>query len=153
MRYFNTFLEESWKDIHSISDKIGSTVFFWPEIRDLRGWTMPRGGRPHASWMRQVECYLKDTGMAAWRLPGRWPDGGRRNTVARWTRRRAAPAYAPIPDLQYPIPIPSSWMSSLISVRQLLRNKPWRASVLWNCVTHCYHRHLHPVPFHRKTMR
>ena len=35
----------------------------------------------------------------AWRLPGRWPDGGRRRTVARWTRRRAAPAYAPIYDL------------------------------------------------------
>ena len=34
----------------------------------------------------------------AWRLPGRWPDGGRRSTVARWTRRRTAPAYAPIPD-------------------------------------------------------
>ena len=32
----------------------------------------------------------------AWRLPGRWPDGGRRSTDARWTRRRAAPAYAPI---------------------------------------------------------
>ena len=36
-----------------------------------------------------------------WRLPGRWPDVGRRSTVARWTRRRAAPAYARIPDLTY----------------------------------------------------
>ena len=35
----------------------------------------------------------------AWRLPGRWPDGGRRSTVARWTRRHAAPACATIPDL------------------------------------------------------
>ena len=35
----------------------------------------------------------------AWRLPGRWPDGGRRSTVVSWTRRRAAPAYVPIPDL------------------------------------------------------
>ena len=61
--------------------------------QDPRRWTMPRG-RPHAPWLRQVESYLKDTG---WRLPGRWPDGGRRSTVARWTRRRAAPAYAPIP--------------------------------------------------------
>ena len=79
---------------------------------------MPRG-RPHASWLRQVEFYLKDTGMAAWRLPGRgqtetylkdmgmaawrlpgrWLDGGRRSTVARWTRRRAAPAYVPIPEI------------------------------------------------------
>ena len=37
----------------------------------------------------------------AWRLPGRWPDGGRGSTVARWTRRRAAPAYALIPDLTF----------------------------------------------------
>ena len=35
----------------------------------------------------------------AWRLPGRWPDGGRRSTVARWTRRRVVPAYAAIPDM------------------------------------------------------
>ena len=35
----------------------------------------------------------------AWRLPGRWSDGGRRSTVARWTRRRTAPAYVLIPDL------------------------------------------------------
>ena len=35
----------------------------------------------------------------AWRLPRRWPDGGRRSTVVRWTRRRAVPAYAPVPDL------------------------------------------------------
>ena len=35
----------------------------------------------------------------AWRLPGRWPDSGRKSTVARWTRRRAAPAYASTPDL------------------------------------------------------
>ena len=36
--------------------------------------------RPQASWLRQTEAYLKDTGMtglaSAWRLPGRWPDGG-----------------------------------------------------------------------------
>ena len=35
----------------------------------------------------------------AWRLPGRLPDGGRRSTVARRARRRAAPAYAPIHNL------------------------------------------------------
>ena len=35
----------------------------------------------------------------AWRLPWRWPDGGRGTTVARLTRRRIAPAYVPIPDL------------------------------------------------------
>ena len=28
---------------------------------------------PHASWLRQVEAHLKNM---AWRLPGRWPDGG-----------------------------------------------------------------------------
>ena len=31
--------------------------------RDPRGWSMPRG-RPHASWLRKVESYLKDAGMA-----------------------------------------------------------------------------------------
>ena len=36
---------------------------------------MPRG-RLQASWLRQVESYPKNTGMLAWRLPGRWPDGG-----------------------------------------------------------------------------
>ena len=56
---------------------------------------MPRG-RPHASWLRNVESYLKDAGLA---LPGRWRDGGRRSTVGRWTLRRVAPAYAIIPDL------------------------------------------------------
>ena len=30
---------------------------------------MPRG-RPQASWLRQVQSYLRDR-----RLPGRWPDG------------------------------------------------------------------------------
>ena len=64
--------------------------------RDPSEWTMPRG-RPQASWLRQVESYLKDVGMTGlafywamtrrrpiwriwawrtWRLPGRWPDGG-----------------------------------------------------------------------------
>ena len=49
---------------------------------------MPRR-RPHTSWLRQVESYLEDTGMTGY--------GGRRSTVGRWTRRLAAPAYAPIP--------------------------------------------------------
>ena len=70
---------------------------------------MPRG-RPHASWLRQVEAYLKDTGMAglasAWVMARMRPkeyrrkvDGRRGITVAWWTRRRAAPVYATIPDL------------------------------------------------------
>ena len=81
---------------------------------------------PHSSLKNlgdgQTESNLKDTGMAglasvraiarrrpiwrirawrAWRLPGRWLDGARRSTVARWTRRRAASTYAPIPDLTW----------------------------------------------------
>ena len=36
-----------------------------------------------------------------WPLPGRWPDGDRRSTVAWWTRRRAAPVYTPKPDLTF----------------------------------------------------
>ena len=50
-------------------------------------------GRRHASWLREVEAYLKEMGMA-----GR-PGGGLQSIVARCTRRLAAPAYAPIPDL------------------------------------------------------
>ena len=42
----------------------------------------------------------RTTTRRAWRLPGRWSDGGRRSTVTRWTRRHAAQAYAPIPDLR-----------------------------------------------------
>ena len=70
----------------------------------------------------QTEAYMKNMDMAglasvwvmdrrrpirriwawrAWRLTGRWSDGGRRSTVPGWTRRRAAPAYARIPDLIY----------------------------------------------------
>ena len=49
----------------------------------------------------QTEAYLKNMSMTGlpWPLPGRWPDGSRRSTVTRWTRRRVAPAYVPIPDL------------------------------------------------------
>ena len=47
--------------------------------------------------------------MAAWCLPGRWPDGGRRSTVATWTPRRAAPAYAPIHDLTWFFQIKETW--------------------------------------------
>ena len=42
--------------------------------RDPRGWTMPR---PHASYLRQVESHLRDTGMAdlasAWVMARRRP--------------------------------------------------------------------------------
>ena len=72
-------------------------------------------GRPRASLLRQVESYLKYMGMTV-RLPGQWPDGGlsegyehdgpgvcvgdgQTKAIARWTWRRAAPAYVPIPDL------------------------------------------------------
>ena len=46
---------------------------------------MPRG-RPHASWLRQVESYLKDTGMAglasAWAMARRRPKEYRRKVDA-----------------------------------------------------------------------
>ena len=46
---------------------------------------MPRG-RPHASWLRQVESYLKDTGMAdlasAWAMARRRPREYRRKVDA-----------------------------------------------------------------------
>ena len=46
---------------------------------------MPQG-RPHASWLRQVESYLKDTGMAglasAWAMARRKPTKYRRKVDA-----------------------------------------------------------------------
>ena len=46
---------------------------------------MPRG-RPHASWLRQVESYLKNTGMAglasAWAMARRRPKVYRRKVDA-----------------------------------------------------------------------
>ena len=67
-------------------------------FRDPRGWIMP-SVRPQASCLRQVESYLKDTGMvalaSAWVVDRRRP----REYRPRWTRRRAAPAYAIILDL------------------------------------------------------
>ena len=73
----------------ALRDVVCSRLFYWHvarlpaevlthrilSCRDPRGWSMPRG-RPHASWLRQVESYLKDAAWRAWRLPGRWPDGG-----------------------------------------------------------------------------
>ena len=61
---------------------------------------MPRG-RPHASWLRQVESYLKDTGMAglasAWVMARRRPKEYRRKVDAA-TR---CSCVCPIPDLTY----------------------------------------------------
>ena len=49
--------------------------------RDPRGWSMRRG-RPHASWLRQMESYLKHAGMAvrasAWVMARRRPKQGAR---------------------------------------------------------------------------
>ena len=47
----------------------------------VEDWSMPRGW-PHDSWLRQVEACLKDIAWRAWRLPGRWPDGGRSSSEA-----------------------------------------------------------------------
>ena len=50
--------------------------------RDPRGWSMLRG-RPHASWLRQVESYLKDAGLAsAWAMARRRPKEYRRKVDA-----------------------------------------------------------------------
>ena len=54
-------------------------------------------GHPQASWLRQIEAHLRDMGMAGL-ASGRWPDVGRKSTDATWTRRRATPVYAPIPE-------------------------------------------------------
>ena len=66
---------------------------------EIRGDESCRGGVHTLHGCVKWSSFWRIRAMRAWRLPGRWPDGGRRSTVARWTRRRAAPAYAPIPDL------------------------------------------------------
>ena len=43
--------------------------------RDPGSWTMLKG-RPHASWLRHVESYLKDTGMTG--LASVWATARRR---------------------------------------------------------------------------
>ena len=66
--------------------------------RDPRGWTMP-SGRPHASWLRQVESYIKDTGMtglASARAMARRRPKEYRHKVDAATH---CPASAPIPHL------------------------------------------------------
>ena len=56
--------------------------FFLVEIQGLDH----AEGRPHASWLRQVEAYLKDTGMAglvsAWAMARRRPSENRRKVDA-----------------------------------------------------------------------
>ena len=53
--------------------------------RDPWGWSMQRG-RPHASWLRKMESYLKDAGMAglasAWTMARQWPKKYRRKVDA-----------------------------------------------------------------------
>ena len=82
--------------------------------------------RSHASWLRQVESYLRDMGLASvWSMTGpgdclvddqkeaylkdtgmtglasAWVVARRRleGVPSRWTRRRATPAYVPMLDL------------------------------------------------------
>ena len=59
-------------------------------------------GPEKVSFISEVYFIDKTASRRAWHLPGRWPEGGRRSTVARWTRRRAAPAYALTPDPTWP---------------------------------------------------
>ena len=65
--------------------------------RNPRGWIMPRG-RPQASWLRQMEFYIKTTGIAG--LASGWAMARRRpkDQVARWTRQRVCPHTWPWPD-------------------------------------------------------
>ena len=65
--------------------------------RESCEWKRPMG-RPHASWLQQVDRHLKEMGMgqaSAWGMARRRPE----STGGKWTQRRAALAHAPIPDL------------------------------------------------------
>ena len=85
------------------------------------------------SWYHQSNPIWRIPAWRAWRLPRRWPDGGlsegyghggpgvclgdgQKSTVAGWTRRRAAPAYALIPglcDVMRPLMI---WKEVIINI-------------------------------------
>ena len=83
---------DMWRDSLRRIPPIG---FFF---RDPIACTMQRGRMLHGCVRWSPICRIRE--RRAWRLPGRWSDGGRScSTVARWTRRRAAPAYVAIPDL------------------------------------------------------
>ena len=65
----------SMKDIRN--PRFSSVSVFFPKHFLNNGlWTIPRG-RPRASWLRQVESYLRDSGMAglasAWVMARGWP--------------------------------------------------------------------------------
>ena len=67
-------------------------------VRVPHEWRRPMG-RPHASWLQQVDQHLKEMGMGQHLSEG-WPDGGLWSTGGKWIQRRAAPAdVPPIPDL------------------------------------------------------
>ena len=70
----------------------------------------------------------------AWRLPGRWPDGGRRSTVPRWTRRRAAAAYAPILDLTWPESDQPELNIEVWGSSRMIDCMIWRAIIRQKCI-------------------
>ena len=75
--------------------------YAWAMVRRRLIWG--NGGRGVCLGDGQTEAFPEVIwAWRVWRLPERWQDGGRRSTVAGWTRRRAAPAYAPIPNLTSP---------------------------------------------------
>ena len=60
-------------------------------------------GRPHASWLQQVDQHLKEMGMgqaSAWGMARRRSLEYRR----KWMQQHAAPTHAPIPDLTIWLP-------------------------------------------------
>ena len=71
-------------------------VLLWKRLK-ARHWRGIRKFGPDRLATRSSICRI--WAWRAWRLPGWWSDGGRTSTVAGRTRRSAAPAYAPIPDL------------------------------------------------------
>ena len=83
----------------------------------------------------RISKYRRLNSYGLWRLPGRWPDGGRGSIVAKWTRRRAAPAYDPISDLKLQylasdlLPYNSPmWSPVCVSVYYPLKNSAVRNS-------------------------
>ena len=66
---------------------IGRILFY----RDPRGWTMPRR-RPQVYGCVRWRLIWRIWAWRAWRLPGRWPDGGHKRWL-RWRATLAMPSY------------------------------------------------------------
>ena len=98
--------------------------------RDPRCWIIPRGP-PEASWLRQVESYLRDTDMAglvsAWVMARRRPKDHRRNVDARIPDRTSVHGTPCYVHQHYHSPRSVKVRSAARGTRRAAMARKWRA--------------------------